>query len=60
MSEILSEPMRSGYQRVVTEFYRWLPASVLFLFFMASGSTLYFTCAIAVLFGTMVSVIHNS
>jgi len=60
MSEMLSEPMRIGYRRVVTEFYRWLPASVLLLFYLASGSMLYFTCAIAVLLGTMVSVIHNS
>jgi hypothetical protein len=60
MSEMLNEPVSSGFSRLTTEFYRWLPASVLFLFYVAGGGMIFFTCAIALVLAGAVSAIHSS
>ncbi len=59
MSEMLSDPIRIARGRLLTEFYRWLPASAMFLFYVAGGSMLHFTCAIALMLGATVNLVNR-
>lgn len=54
-----SETVRGTFGRVINEVYRWLPASVMFLFYVAGGSMLHFTFAVALLLGATVGLVNR-
>lgn len=60
MGETTRLPVSDGFGRVVTEFYRWLPATVALLLYVAGGNMIYFTFAIALILGAAVSAVHQA